>query len=163
MTLSRTTCFSQPPRCRPRRLKQALSDLFGSFCFFSKKKKSPSCLVSSPFPAFCPCVARRWGPHCWRPLLACRPVHGSCSSALLSFLYIYIYLFMNSFEGIMARSGVARSRVLAVSVFSFSNPMSRFGPRFSCWLEATMVVRLFPMRCWYPQFGFALWLFVGNG
>ena len=54
---------------------------------------------------------------------------------------------MNSFEGIMARSGVARSRVLAVSVFSFSNPMSRFGPRFSGWLKATSVVQLLPIHC----------------
>ena len=89
---------------------------------------------------------------------------------------------MNSFEGIMARSGVARSRVLAVSVFSsFSNPMSRFGPRFSCWLKATSIFPVVPhpllivirgdvhltfapvQSVQYPQFGFALWLLVGNG
>ena len=70
---------------------------------------------------------------------------------------------MNSFEGIMAHSGVARAHVLAVSASIFSNPTSRFGPRFSCWLKTTMVVQLFPIRCWYPQFGFALWLLVGNG
>ena len=89
-----------PPKAA-RHLERTLTS-YGFFCccvicfvrYASfQKQQTLSCLVSSLFSAFWPCFARRWHPHCWRPLLACRPVH-STVPALLLFCSLYIYEFV---------------------------------------------------------------------
>ena len=128
----------------------------------SLKKKKPPPVLSSPHPLPSVRALPGGGTH----TAGGRSSRAAPSTVPALLLFLFLYIYMNSFEGIMAGSGVARAHVSAVSASIFSNPMSWFGPRFSCWLKATLVVQLFPnivQSVQYPQFGFAFWLLVGNG
>ena len=79
--------------------------------------------VLSPSP-FWLCVARRWGPHRWRPLRV--PPRPRLLLFFLPFLfflkdlYIYIYIYINSFLGSHGQLGVCPIQEVLYQIWDFN-------------------------------------------